>query len=72
MWSAEAVVYMIKKFRNYLDENQCTFEEITESQTQLDQSRMVGERISDLLDIYSQILKGREFNEDYLKKYLGE
>ena len=72
MWSAAAVAYMIKKFRDYLYQNQRTFEEITENETQLDQSRMVRERISGLLDIYSQILDGREFNEDYLKKYLGE
>ena len=71
MWSSSAVVYMIKKFRDYLYQNQRTFEEITENETQLDQSRMVRERISGLLDIYSQILDGREFNEDYLKKYLG-
>lgn len=35
-----------------------------------EQSIRVRQRISQLLDIYSQIISGREFNEDYLDKYL--
>ena len=35
-----------------------------------EQSVRVRQRISQLLDVYSQIISGREFNEDYLDKYL--
>ena len=60
----------IKQFRDYLFILQCSIEDSEISEKCIDQSIRLRQRISALLDIYNQVLDGREFDEDYLERYL--
>lgn len=60
----------LKQMRDDLYWMQVDYEESNLTDKALDQSIRVGQRIRALLDIYSQILGGREFEEEYLENYL--
>lgn len=61
----------IKFFRDYLYHAQVEFERDCKDEFLIDQSIRVKQRISALLDIYSQIIcEDRKFNENYLERYL--
>lgn len=60
----------LKQMRDDLYWMQVDYEESNPTDKALDQSIRVGQRIRALLDIYSQILGGREFEEEYLENYL--
>lgn len=63
----------LKEIRDYLYSLQWNFEDtFSEYNKLLDQSIRVSQRVRALLDIYQQMVeKGRVFDEEYLKQYLG-
>lgn len=70
MFNKDEIQSNIKKFRRYLYNSQCDFEDTKPEERNLDQSVRLSQRMRALLDLYEQSLEGRVFDEDYLKQYL--
>ena len=63
----------LKEIRDYLYFLQGDFESITTNEDLMYQSIRVYQRVRALLNIYQQMVEqNRLFDEDYLKRYLGD
>lgn len=73
MNNLDTIAKEIHEFSCYLYSLQEMFEKTHNDEELIYQAVRVRQRISALLSIYSQMIcENRKFDEDYLKKYLGE